>query len=156
MENIEQAAPGIPKIEVTLAIDRNGVLNVSALDVSTGSQKSIIITNNKGRLNQEEIKKMMVEAEELREEDQKMKDDTMARSDLEEYCIETECKADKKQASNGITEEEYNQICEACDEVLFWLDDNQEATRSEVKLQKRSKHMKTFVHLFSNKELLLL
>ena len=52
--------------------------------------------------------------------------------------IRSKCKADKKQASNGITEEEYDQICKACDEVLFWLDDNQEATRSEVAEKKQT------------------
>ena len=136
LDNIQQARAGIPIIEVTFAVDENGILKVSARDESTGCQKSIRITDNKGRLNQEEKKEMMVGVEELREQNRKIKENMGARSHLEEYCIETKCKANEKQSNNEIHLEDYYQICTACDDILHWLHDNQYATKNEIKEKK--------------------
>jgi len=56
---------GVPVIEVTLDIDANGILNVSAVDRVTGSENKITITNDKSKLTKEEIQKMVKEAEKL-------------------------------------------------------------------------------------------
>ena len=62
----------MPQIEVTYDIDANGILNVSASDKSTGKSNQIIITNEKGRLSQSEIDRMVQEAEKCRAEDEAM------------------------------------------------------------------------------------
>jgi heat shock protein 5 len=70
----------VPQIEVTFEIDANGILNVGAEDKGTGKAEKITITNDKGRLSQEEIERMVEEAEEFAEEDRKIKERVDARN----------------------------------------------------------------------------
>merc|ERR1719199_1597972 len=62
LTNIPPAPRGVPQIEVTFEIDANGILQVSAEDKGTGKSEKITITNDKGRLSQEEIERMVEEA----------------------------------------------------------------------------------------------
>lgn len=64
LTNIPPAPRGQPQIEVTFEIDANGITKVSAADKATGKSESIVITNGKGRLSEEEIDRMIKEAEE--------------------------------------------------------------------------------------------
>ena len=85
MEGIPPAPRGVPQIEVTFDLDANGILHVSAEDKKGGSKKDIKITNDKGRLSQDEIEKMVKEAEQYKEQDDKMKEQVDAKNDLESY-----------------------------------------------------------------------
>jgi len=87
LEGIPPAPRGTPQIEVTFDIDANGILNVSAGDKATGKQNQITITNDKGRLSQEEIDKMVSDAEKYKEEDAKIKKKVEAKNQLENYCF---------------------------------------------------------------------
>merc|ERR1711975_155453 len=80
---IPPAPRGQPQIEVTFEIDSNGILNVGAEDKSTGKAEKITITNDKGRLTEEEIERMVREAEEFAEEDKKTKERMDANSDAD-------------------------------------------------------------------------
>merc|ERR1719445_2271790 len=71
---IPPAPRGQPQIEVTFEIDSNGILNVGAEDKATGKSEKITITNDKGRLTEEQIEKMIKEAEEFADEDKKVKE----------------------------------------------------------------------------------
>ena len=62
---------GVPQIDVTFNIDANGILNVSAIEKSTGKENKITITNDKGRLSQEEIDRMINEAEKYKAQDER-------------------------------------------------------------------------------------
>jgi len=68
---IPPAPRGVPQIDVTFQIDVNGILQVSAEDKGTGKAEKITITAEKGRLNEDQIKRMIREAEEFAEEDKK-------------------------------------------------------------------------------------
>ncbi len=70
---IPPAPRGVPQIEVTFDIDANGILNVSAKDLATGKQQKITITSSSG-LSEDEIKRMVKEAEQYAEEDRKRKE----------------------------------------------------------------------------------
>merc|ERR1712022_104166 len=61
---------GVPQIEVTFDIDANGMLNVNALEKSTGKENKITITNDKGRLSKEDVERMVQEAEQFKAEDE--------------------------------------------------------------------------------------
>ncbi|KAF9614246.1 hypothetical protein IFM89_016507 [Coptis chinensis] len=76
---------GTPQIEVTFEVDANGVLNIKAEDKAGVKSEKITITNDKGRLSQEEIDRMVQEAEEFVEEDKKVKEKIDARNSLETY-----------------------------------------------------------------------
>merc|ERR1711898_89367 len=68
---IPPAPRGVPQIEVSFEIDANGILNVGAEDKGTGKNEKITITNDKGRLSQEEIERMVQEAEEMKDDEDK-------------------------------------------------------------------------------------
>merc|ERR1712100_472607 len=73
LDGIPPMPRGQPQIEVTFDIDANGILNVSAVEKSTGKEQKITIKNDKGRLTQEEIDKMVADAEKYKAEDEENK-----------------------------------------------------------------------------------
>merc|ERR1719415_230812 len=70
LDGIPPAPRGVPQIEVTFDIDANGILNVSARDKSTGKDEKITIKNDKGRLSQEEVDRMVADAQKYKNEDE--------------------------------------------------------------------------------------
>merc|ERR1712085_119526 len=83
LDGIPPAPRGVPQIEVTFDIDANGILNVGAQDKSTGKSNQITITNEKGRLSQSEIDRMVQEAEKYKAEDEENKSKIEAKNGLE-------------------------------------------------------------------------
>merc|ERR1712017_49780 len=80
LDGIPPAPRGVPQIEVTFDLDANGVMNVSAKDKATGKSNQITITNEKGRLSQSEIDRMVQEAEKYATEDAKTKEKVEAKN----------------------------------------------------------------------------
>jgi endoplasmic reticulum chaperone BiP len=87
LTGIPPAPRGVPQIEVSFDLDANGILKVSAADKGTGKAESITITNDKGRLSQEEIERMVAEAEQFADEDKAAKAKIEARHSLENYAF---------------------------------------------------------------------
>merc|ERR1712078_602081 len=85
LTGLPPAPRGVLQIDVAFEIDANGILNVKAEDKGTGKAEKITITNDKGRLNQEEIDRMVKEAEQFAEEDKKVKGRVEAKNSLENY-----------------------------------------------------------------------
>merc|ERR1711881_764457 len=85
LSGIPPAPRGQPQLEVTFEIDANGILNVGAEDKGTGKKEAITITNDSGRLSQEEIDQMIKDAEEHADEDKKVKERIEAKNALEGY-----------------------------------------------------------------------
>lgn len=75
----------MPQIEVTFDIDVNGILTVKAEDKGAKKSKSLKIEKNKGTLSQEEIERLVLEAEEFDEQDKKVREKIEARNKLETY-----------------------------------------------------------------------
>ncbi len=110
---IPSAPRGMPQIEVTFDIDANGLVHVGAKDLGTGKEQSIKITSS-GGLTEEEIKKMMREAEEHKAEDEKRKQIVNARNQLDTliYSVEKSLKesgdkieaAEKEKVEAALTE----------------------------------------------------
>ncbi len=89
LEGIPPAQRGVPQIEVSFNIDANGILNVSAKDKATGKEQTITISGSSG-LSDEEIDKMVKEAEAHKEDDQKRKDLVDARNQADSLAYQTE------------------------------------------------------------------
>ena len=70
LDGIPPMPRGQPQIEVSFDVDTNGILNVSAIEKSTNRENKITITNDKGRLSQEDIDRMVSDAEKFKEEDE--------------------------------------------------------------------------------------
>ena len=132
LTSIPPAPRGVPQIEVTFEIDANGILNVGAEDKGTGKAEKITITNDKGRLSQEEIERMVEEAEEFAEEDRKIKERVDARNSLETYAYNMKnTVSDSDKLADKLEEDDKSTIEEAIKETLDWLDDNQDAEKEE-------------------------
>ena len=87
--NIPPAPRGVPQIEVKFDIDANGIVNVHAKDLGTGKEQSITITSN-NTLSEEEIDRMMKEAEANKEQDQKKKEEIDLKNEAEQMIFQTE------------------------------------------------------------------
>lgn len=85
LTGIPPAPRGIPKIEITLDIDANGILNVNAEEKGTGKASKITITNDQNKFSKEQIEEMVKAAEKYKEEDQKERDRIDAKNALESY-----------------------------------------------------------------------
>jgi L1 cell adhesion molecule like protein len=85
LEGLPPMPRGVPQIEVTYDVDANGILNVSAAEKSTGKSQKITITNEKGRLNKDDIERMVQEAEASAEEDKARMERVEAKNALESY-----------------------------------------------------------------------
>ncbi|MDG6100422.1 molecular chaperone DnaK, partial [Alteromonas sp. ZYF713] len=106
-------------------------LNVSAVDKSTGKQNKITITNDKGRLSKEEIERMVNDAEKFKQEDEKQKDRVAAKNGLESYAFTMKSTVEDEKVKDKISESDRKKITEKCEEIIKWLDGNQQADKEE-------------------------
>ncbi|XP_066582531.1 heat shock 70 kDa protein cognate 4-like [Prorops nasuta] len=131
LTGIPPAPRGVPQIEVTFDIDANGILNVSAIEKSTGKENKITITNDKGRLSKEDIERMVNEAETYRSEDEKQRDTIAAKNALESYCFNMKNTIEDEKLKDKIDESDKQTVLKKCNEVISWLDSNQLADKDE-------------------------
>jgi heat shock protein 5 len=134
LTGLAPAPRGVPQIEVTFEIDANGIVNVGAEDKQSGKSEKITITADKGRLSQEEIARMVKEAEEFAEEDKGMKEKVDARNGLEGYAYNMRNQINDEEKLGGkISAEDKETIEEAVTAAIDWLDENHEADAAEYK-----------------------
>ncbi|OMJ25048.1 78 kDa glucose-regulated protein-like protein [Smittium culicis] len=140
LNNIPPAPRGAPQIEVTFEIDSNGILKVSAVDKATGKGESITITNNKGRLSEEEIERMVKEAEKFAEEDKVVKDRIEAANTFEQYIYSVNSQVvDKDKLADKVDASDKTKILDAVKEARNWLSENQsQATKEDIDEQREA------------------
>ena len=121
LDGIAPARRGVPQIEVTFDIDVNGIVHVSAKDKGTGKEQSITIQNSSG-LSEEEIDRMVREAEEHKAEDDKRKEDIETRNRAESFIAQI----DSTLADNGdkIDAKQKEEVQKLRDELQKALDEN--------------------------------
>merc|ERR1711904_300202 len=137
LDGIPPAPRGVPQIEVTFDIDANGILNVSAQDKSTGKSNQITITNEKGRLSQAEIDRMVQEAEKYRAEDEAQKVKIEAKNGLENYCSTMRNTLQEEKLKDKFEGDDKDKIEKAVQEALDWLDKNQLAEKDEFEAKQK-------------------
>jgi len=132
LSNLPPAPRGVPQIEVTFEIDANGILQVSAEDKGTGKAEKITITNDKGRLSQEEIDRMVQEAKEYEEEDKKVKEKIDAKNSLESYIYNIKNTInDEDKIKDKLTDEDKETLEEVVKTTTEWIDENSQADKEE-------------------------
>ena len=131
LTNIPPAPRGVPQIEVTLDVDANGILNVSAVEKGTGKAEKITITNDKGRLSKEEIERMVNEAERYKGEDDQQRERVAAKNGLESYIFNLKSSIENEQVKKNLSSEELSTIQSSLEAALKWLDSNQLAEKEE-------------------------
>ena len=135
---------GMPQIEVTYDIDANGILNVTAVEKSTGKENKITITNDSGRLSKSDIEKMVNEAEQFREADEQNKARIESRNTLENACYQFRSSIEDEKLANKIQAADKQAISNACDETLAWLDSNRDADKNTF--DARTKQLESVCH----------
>merc|ERR1712241_674008 len=136
---IPPAPRGVPQIEVTFEVDANGILQVAAEDKGTGKAEKITVQAEKGRLSEEDIERMVREAEEYAEEDKKVKDRIDAKNGLESYLynLKNTLEDDEKGVGDKISAGDKKDLEDIIDEALDWLDENPEADTDEYDAKRK-------------------
>ncbi len=140
LTDIPPAPRGTPQIEVTLDIDANGILNVSAKDKATGKSQSIVIKASSG-LSEDEINRMVKDAEEHAEDDRKMHELVQARN-LADQLIHT-CEVSLKESADKVSETDRKNVESAIEALQTAVkgDDKAEVERCYKNLQDASTAM---------------
>ena len=112
---------GQPQIEVTFEIDANGILSVAAVEKSSGNKKEIVIENDSSRLSQEDIDKMVADAEMFAEQDRAIKAKVDAKNGLESLLYGSKSQVEDKLAKK-LGSSEKKTIEDAIAEGLAWLE----------------------------------
>merc|ERR1719188_1223566 len=124
-------------VQVTFDIDANGILNVSAQDKSTGKSNQITIMNEKGRLSQSEIDRMVQEAEKYRADDESNKQKIEAKNGLENYCFTMRNTLQDEKLKDKFEGDDKDKIEKAVQDTLDWLDKNQLAEKDEFEAKQK-------------------
>jgi len=128
---------GIPQIEVTYDIDTDGILNVSAVEKSSGKEQMITIKNDKGRLSPEEIERLVAEAERFAAEDAAERGRVEARNGVENYAFRVRNSLREEKVAERLSEEEKKSLEEAVEATLVWLDGNQAAEKDAFEAKQK-------------------
>jgi L1 cell adhesion molecule like protein len=136
LDGIPPMPRGVPQIEVTFDIDANGILNVSAVEKSTGKENKITITNDKGRLSKTDVERMIAEAEKFKAQDEVQRKKIEAKNALENYCfsLRNSLNEDKVAAALGADKDVLEK---AVQEAMNWLENHQDEANPESYEEKR-------------------
>ena len=128
LDGIPPARRGVPQIEVTFDLDADGILNVSAQDKSSGNIQSITITNEKGRLSDEEVERLIKEAERHKDADEQRKKQIEVHNQLEQLCYQAKSTVEDEKLKDKITEDDKKIVVDAANRTEQWLKSNPTAT----------------------------
>ncbi len=145
LANIPPAPRGVPQIEVTFDIDANGIVNVKAKDLGTNKEQSITITAS-SNLSEEEIDKMMKEAEANKEADKKRKEEADTKNEAEQTIFATEKAI--KDLGDKIADKDKKKAEELIDELKKALekDDIEDIKKKTEKLNEKAMEFATKVY----------
>lgn len=128
---------GVPKIDVFFSIDSNGILTVTAEEQSKSIKQKITITNDRGRLSQADIDRMVNEAKKFAEEDEKVKELQSARSSLESQAYSLRNTLNDEKVKEKLGADDLKQLEKTVNDTIQWLDHNSQATKEELEEQQQ-------------------
>jgi L1 cell adhesion molecule like protein len=131
LDGIPPMPRGVPQIEVTFDIDANGILNVSAVEKSTGKENKITITNDKGRLSKDDIERMVQEAEKYKSDDEANKAKIEAKNSLENYCFNIRNSINDDKLKDKLSADDRSKIESTVSGTLSWLEQHSAAEKEE-------------------------
>jgi heat shock protein 1/8 len=138
LEGIPPMPRGVPQIEVTFDMDANGILNVSAVEKSTGKDSRITITNDKGRLTKEDIERMVEEAERFKADDEANKSKIEAKNSLENYAFNVRNSINDEKVKSKLSDGDRKTIESAVEEALHWLEEHHGAEKEEYEEKQKA------------------
>lgn len=126
ISGVERNKRGEPKVEVTFALDANGILSVTAYDKVTGATANTQIKADRGRLNDSDIERMIADAERYREEDERLAALIRLRNNIEEAVYDIKSRCVENNDIMGLS---------SLDDILNWIEDTEKfegATHNEL------------------------
>jgi L1 cell adhesion molecule like protein len=135
LDGIPPMPRGTPQIEITYDVDANGILNVSAVEKSTGKSQQITITNQNNHLSKEDIEKMVEEAEKFKQEDEKLRQQVEAKNKLESYCYQVKQTVIDEPKMKDALGDKREMMAQRVEEVLQWLEEPHETEELESRLK---------------------
>jgi L1 cell adhesion molecule like protein len=126
LTGIPPAPRGVPQIEVTFDMNADGIMNVSAQDKSTGNVQKITIKNEKGRLAQGDIDRMVREAERFKAQDEEVRKRVEAKNGLEGYAFGVRNSLNEPQLASAVKQGDKEAILGEVNATLSWLEKNGE------------------------------
>ena len=130
LSDIPPMPRGVPQIEITYEVNADGILSVSAVEKSTGKSDKITITNDSNRLSQEDIEKMIDEAEKFKDDDKLVRETIEAKNKLENYLFGVKNSTNEEKLKEGLGED-LETVQTAVTDGLAWLDNTTESTTKE-------------------------
>jgi L1 cell adhesion molecule like protein len=152
LEGIPPMPRGVPQIEVTFDVDANGILNVSAMEKSTGKSQKITITNDKGRLSKEEVERLVEEAARHEAEDKAKFEKVEARNALESYLYNARNSLQEEKVKEKLGEEATTALA-TVQEGIDWLgahDDEDKGVYTEYQKAMEDKIRPTMMKLYKD------
>jgi len=146
LDGIASAPRAVPQIEVTFTVDTNGILNVSAEDLTSKRKSHITITNDKGRLSKEEVEKMLHQAEAFKEQDRLNAEIFDWRNALENKCYNVRKEMEAGRAAPFISAEEREALSQAAGSTLAWLESH---PTSSVQLEELKEKTREFEAVYN-------
>ena len=122
---------GVPQIEITYDVDANGILSVSAVEKSSGKRETITVTNDKGRLSADDIERMVDEAEQFKDDDERMKKQFESKNNLENYLYQVKKSIDEEPMKTKLTDEDRTAISSKVTEIQTWCDEHMNASTED-------------------------
>lgn len=124
---------GVPQIEITYDVDANGILNVSAVEKSSGKSEKITITNDTNRLSKEDVEKMVEEAEKFKADDEEIKARVSAKNSLEGYCYNLKQSVFGEEKMAEALGDQKEELEKMVDETLEWCENEHTKDEYETK-----------------------
>jgi len=137
LNGIPPAPRGTPQIEVCFEVDADGILSISAVDKASGKAENIKIENNKGRLSEADIKRMVDEAKQFEAEDAAQRDKVAAKNGLEAYAYRVKASVEDATAKDKLSAEDIATVSGKAAEVIAWLEGNQTAEKDEFEYHQK-------------------
>ncbi len=131
LEDIPSAPRGVPRIEVTLDMDANGVVNVSAKNTITGQQKTTTLCPDNIIFTDEKINQLVKEAKDFKKQDALVKKRVEVKNHLNQLTYIIKRITNDENSKAKFTESESSQILKAINEIEIWIDSNPNATIEE-------------------------
>lgn len=128
---------GVPQIEITYELDANGILNVTALEKSSGKSDNITVTNDKGRLSKEEIEKMLADAEKFKDEDERAKQVIESRNSYESLVFQMKSTLDDEKITGMMDSVIIDKLKTTIKEHSDWLENNQMTNQEDYDNRKQ-------------------
>jgi heat shock protein 1/8 len=138
---------GKPRIEVEFHVDQNGIMQITAKELSTGVENALTIRNEKGRLNESDIGSMIEDAEKFQENDKKIKLKLSAKNSLENYLASSRRVMDSEEFRKEVDDEKLQELTTVIEDITNWMEDidqdDDESTQEDYDIQ--YKHLQSML-----------